>query len=225
MMVKTFRSLGHLQPPRAGWQDDGFDYTYSIASTTAKFFRFLYDKKGSEPGAEDLDAAKWKPNLKLSGIELSAEAKINQIEGKNGEVWRIGTRTTAQEVPDQLCVPLNKIIDLTKNLDTNGRLNWKVPAGNWTILRVGHTSTGQTNATGGAGTGLECDKFNPEAVKLQFDKWYGEAINQAGPELADKVLKIFHVDSWECGSQNWSANFREEFKTAERLRFDALFCP
>lgn len=217
---KNFRSLGHLQPPRAGWQDDGFDYTYSILPTTAKYYRFLYDKKGSEPGAEDLDAAKWKPSLKVRGIELSAEAKINQFEGKNGEVWRIGTRTTAQEVPDQLCVPLNQIINLTKNLDADGRLNWKIPAGNWTILRIGHTSTGQTNATGGAGKGLECDKFNPEAVKLQFDKWYGEAIRQAGPELAAKVLKIFHVDSWECGSQNWSLVFAEEFK--KRRSYDLL---
>jgi hypothetical protein len=27
------------------------------------------------------------------------------------------------------------------------------------------------------------------------------------------VLKYMHVDSWECGSQNWSDNFASEFKT------------
>src|SRR5207253_8483146 len=32
------------------------------------------------------------------------------------------------------------------------------------------------------------------------------------PALASSVVKIFHVDSWECGSQNWSPVFRNEFK-------------
>ncbi len=105
-------------------------------------------------------------------------------------------------------------------MDTAGHLNWQAPAGNWTILRIGHTSTGHTNATGGGGIGLECDKFNPEAIQLQFNSWFGEAAKQIGPELTNKVLKVFHVDSWECGSQNWSPVFREEFK--KRRGYDLI---
>ncbi|TKC10140.1 DNA-binding protein [Pedobacter polaris] len=208
---KTFRSIGRLEPPRHGWQDTDEDVTHSIVPTTAKFFRFVYDKTGSEPGSEDLDAAKWKPSLKLVNLELFAEAQINQFEGKNGSIWRISKRTTNEQLPSNLCVPLNKMINLTGKLKADGSLDWKAPKGNWTILRIGHTSTGQTNATGGAGAGLECDKFNPTAVKLQFNKWYGEALKHGGPEIASKVLSIFHVDSWECGSQNWSSNFKAEF--------------
>jgi hypothetical protein len=208
---KIFRSIGRLEPPRHGWQDTDEDVTHSIVPTTAKFFRFVYDKTGSEPGSEDLDAAKWKPSLKLVNLELFAEAQINQFEGKNGSIWRISKRTTNEQLPSNLCVPLNKMINLTGKLKADGSLDWKVPAGSWTILRIGHTSTGQTNATGGAGAGLEVDKFNPTAVKLQFDKWYGEALKHGGPEIASKVLSTFHVDSWECGSQNWSTNFKAEF--------------
>ncbi|MFC4211004.1 glycosyl hydrolase [Pedobacter lithocola] len=208
---KTFRSIGRLEPPRHGWQDTDEDVTHAIVPTTAKFFRFIYDKTGTEPGAEDLDAAKWKPSLKLLNLELSSEAKINQFEGKNGSVWRISKRSTANEIADKLCVPLSKIINLTDKLNPDGTLNWKAPTGNWTILRVGHTSTGHTNATGGGGMGLECDKFNPEAVKLQFDNWYGQALKHGGQEIAKKVLNVFHVDSWECGSQNWSPLFKAEF--------------
>ena len=208
---KTFRSIGRLEPPRHGWQDTDADVTHSIVPTTAKFFRFVYDKTGSEPGSEDLDAAKWKPSLKLVNLELFAEAQINQFEGKNGSIWRISKRTTNEQLPNNLCVSLNKMINLTGKLKPDGSLDWKVPAGNWTILRVGHTSTGQTNATGGAAIGLEVDKFNPTAVKLQFNKWYGEALKRGGPEIASKVLSMFHVDSWECGSQNWSSNFKAEF--------------
>ncbi|MBS1520886.1 MAG: DNA-binding protein [Bacteroidetes bacterium] len=208
----NFKPLTRLIPPRHGWQDGDAPITNDIVPTTAKYYRFVYNNEGSEPGSEDLDFAKWKPSLKLSGIELLAEPQINQYEGKTGEVWRVSKRTTVEQVPDALCIPKDKIIDITDKLDADGRLKWNMPSGDWTILRIGHSSTGHMNATGGTGKGLECDKFNPEAVKIQFDHWFGEAVRQAGPELARKVLKIFHVDSWECGSQNWSPVFAEEFK-------------
>ena len=213
---KTFRPIGRLTPPRHGWQDTDADVTHAIAPTTARFFRFVYDKTGSEPGSEDLDAAKWKPGLKLIGLELSAEPRINQFEGKSAAVWRVGERaipeSTSLPKGENLAVPLNRIINLTNKLKADGQLDWEAPAGSWTIMRIGHTSTGHTNATAGAGKGLECDKFNPEAIKLQFDSWFGEAQRQIGPELTKNVLKVFHVDSWECGSQNWSPAFGAEFK-------------
>ena len=209
---KTFRSIGRLEPPRTGWQDWDADYTHSIIPTTARFFRFIYDKSGTEPGAEDIDAAKWRPSLKITGIELSSEPKIHQYEGKNGGVWRISKRTTSEQLPQNICVPLNRINNITKSLDKNGKLTWQVPAGQWTIIRIGHTSTGHKNATGGGGKGLECDKFDPATIKVQFDNWFGNFYKKIDPALTSSVVKIFHVDSWECGSQNWSPVFRNEFK-------------
>lgn len=209
---QSFRSIGRLEPPRHGWQDTDADVTHAITPTTARYFRFVYDKIGSEPGAEDLDAAKWKPSLKLIGLELSSEPRIHQFEGKSGAVWRMSKRTSNAVIEAKMCVPRNKIIDLTSQLKADGQLDWDVPAGSWTIIRIGHTSTGHTNATAGAGKGLECDKFNPEAIKLQFDNWFGEAQRQIGNELSKTVLTTFHVDSWECGSQNWSPVFQTEFR-------------
>ncbi|RTQ51624.1 DNA-binding protein [Hymenobacter gummosus] len=216
---QTFRPVLRLTPPRSGWQDSSA-VTHALPTTTARFFRFRYDPAGSEPGGEDLDAAKWKPSLKVSEIRLSAEARINQYEGKNGEVWRVSPRSTARQLPDSLCVPLGKVLNLTDKLGADGRLSWTPPTGRWTILRVGHTATGYTNYTGGGALGLECDKFNPVAVQLQFDSWFGEALRQGGPELAGRVLKTLHVDSWECGSQNWSQNFAAEFQ--QRRGYDLL---
>ncbi len=206
-----FRSLGRLVAPRAGWQDDDADVTHAIVPTTARFFRFTYDPAGSEPGGEDLDSAKFKIGLKLQGITLSGSPRVNQYEGKTGEVWRVSRPTTTTQVPDNECVPLRSILNITDHLTADGHLVWDAPPGNWTILRIGHTSTGHQNETGGGGRGLECDKFNPEAVRLQFDHWFGETIRQVGPALAGRVLKVFHVDSWECGSQDWSPVFRAEF--------------
>ncbi|MEA5460385.1 glycosyl hydrolase [Arcicella sp. LKC2W] len=209
---QNFKTITRLESPRHGWQDTDADVTHAISPTTAKYFRFVYDKTGSEAGSEDLDAAKWKPVLKLIGLTLSSEPRIHQYEGKTGEVWRISKQTTTAQVADSLCIPLKNIINLTDKVDVNGQLNWNVPAGNWQIIRMGHTSTGHKNDTAGGGKGLECDKFNPEAITLQFENWFGEAQRQLGEELSKKALKVFHVDSWECGSQNWSSNFLTEFK-------------
>jgi len=208
----NFRKIVQLEPPRQGWQNDLFPMTNSIPPTTARFFRFVYDNSGSEPGSEDMDAAKWKQSLKIKGIWLSSEARIHQYEAKNGSTWRLASRTTDNQLPDNICIETGKLVDISSYMDKNGKLNWKAPKGDWTILRMGHTSTGHTNETGGKGAGLECDKFNPVAIRLQFNSWFGKAVEVAGEDLASRVLKIFHVDSWECGSQNWSSNFRDEFK-------------
>lgn len=217
---KNFRFITKLEPPRHGWQDYISEMTHAIPSTTARYFRFYYSNVGAEPGAEDLDAAKWKPIFKTTGIELSGTPRIHQFEGKTGEVWRVSKRTTNNQIADGLCVPMDKVINLTNHLDKNGRLAWTTPLGKWTILRIGHTSTGKTNYIGGKGKGLECDKFSAKAAEIQFDGWFGETIRQVGPVLAARVLKVFHVDSWECGSQNWSAGLRDEFK--KRRGYDMM---
>ncbi|MCF8339383.1 MAG: DNA-binding protein [Chitinophagaceae bacterium] len=206
-----YTTVCKLIPPRHGWQDTDEDYTNSIPSVTATYFRFVYDKKGTEPGAEDLDAAKWKPSLKVMGIYLSDEPVINQFEAKNGSVWRVSSNTTTEQIPQETAIPLNKIINISNKMDAAGVIHWKAPPGNWVIVRIGHTSTGHTNYTGGAALGLECDKFNPAAVKLQFNNWFAKAFSQTDSALAKSVLKVLHVDSWECGSQNWSTSFPKAF--------------
>lgn len=206
-----FTDACRLEPPRLGWLDLDAAATHRIPELTSRFFRFVFDPEGSEPGAEDLDDAKWKPALKIAGIELSGETKIGQFEGKSGAIWRIARRDTEAGIPVSACIDPEKMIRLSTKLSPDGRLTWEVPAGDWVILRMGHTSTGHVNYIGGAGKGLECDKLNPEVVRFQFDQWFGEAFRQVGPELASNVLKRFHVDSWECGSQNWSPVFQTEF--------------
>ncbi|WP_200975676.1 glycosyl hydrolase [Echinicola sp. 20G] len=217
---KDFEEVTRLKPPRHGWQDWDYDYTHSIPEITAKYFRFIYDKEGTEPGAEDLDAAKWKPSLKVKTIALSTSPKISQYEGKSAAAWRMSERTDAGVIPTEDCVPMEQVLDISGQMGENGQLTWQAPQGKWKIMRFGYTSTGHTNYTGGGAKGLEVDKFSAEAVKFQFDQWFGEAIRTAGPELAERVLKIFHIDSWEAGSQNWSPVFREEFQ--KRRGYDIL---
>ena len=218
---KNFKSLGRLTTPRHGWQDVDAFYTHSIVPTKAKYFRFVYDPEGSEPGAEDLDPAKWNQGLKVAKIYLSNEPLIDNYQGKSGAIWRLSPQTSTEQIGKTDCVEQSKMINISKVVDAKGVLNWKAPSKeNWRIIRFGHTSTGHENATAGAGRGLEVDKFNAEAVRFQLDHWFGEMMRTAGPELASKVVKILHMDSWECGSQNWSPVFQAEFK--KRRGYDVV---
>ncbi|MBK8951658.1 MAG: hypothetical protein IPM85_04350 [Chitinophagaceae bacterium] len=88
------------------------------------------------------------------------------------------------------------------------------------MVRVGHTSSGYMNTTAGGGKGLECDKFSETAATTQFINWFEKIYTQLDPADAKDVIKLFHIDSWECGSQNWSSNFAAEF--IKRRGYDLL---
>ncbi|NLE39105.1 MAG: glycosyl hydrolase family 43, partial [Pirellulaceae bacterium] len=110
-------------------------------------------------------------------------------------------------------IPSANIIDLTSRVDADGRLQWDVPEGNWTVLRLGHTTTGRQNhPCTPHGVGLECDKLSKEAMEKHFDGFLAKLIADVGP-LAGKSLIGTHIDSWEVGSQNWTPKLREEFKS------------
>ena len=223
----NYRFVKQLVPARQGWQNTDENSTHSIPATTARYFRFYWTPEGSEPGSEDMDAAKWKPNLKIKQLRLHQEARLNQWEGKAGLVWRVAESTREEEIGKEDCYSLSQVINLTEQYKNAPASHSKektitavLPKGKWKLLRMGHSATGHTNATGGGGKGLECDKFNPRTVRKQFDNWFAQAFVKTHPEVARRVLKYMHVDSWECGSQNWSDSFAKEFRT--RRGYDLL---
>ena len=209
----SFRNLRQLTPPLQGWQNTtpnlkgSNHYTYALPETTARRFRFCWTPEGTPPGAEDMDAAKWAPVLKLNDIRLSAESVIDQYESKNGSVWR--------SIPTSSSY--NDVFAPKGNYSPPSEGGVGERSSMVRILRFGHTTTNQQNATAGGAKGLECDKFSLEAVNKQLDGWFGQFMQRP---LARDVIRFMHVDSWECGSQNWSKNFPEEFK--KRRGYDIL---
>ena len=200
----TFRQIKQLTPPRQGWQNTGFSTTFSFPPTYAKYFRFEWTPEGTEPGAEDLDAAKWKPVLRLKDLRLGTLPTIDNWEGKAGYVWRIAPDTPAEDLREKDYIYASDLVNIPLDGDI---VDVELIGGTWRILRIGHTSTGQTNATAGGGKGLECDKFSSQAVEKQIDNWFGKFMQRPH----HNVIKYIHVDSWECGSQNWGYNFLNEF--------------
>ena len=94
----------------------------------------------------------------------------------------------------------------------DGRLRWEAPPGAWTILRIGHTTTGKENvAASAAGRGLECDKLDPAGIELHFDTVIKRVLADAEAAGAG-ALRSLEIDSYEAGMQNWTRNFPPEFE-------------
>jgi hypothetical protein len=200
-----FHTVKQLTPPRQGWQNTGYNTTFSIPPCQVKYVRLEWSPEGSEPGAEDLDAAKWKPVLRLKGVKFGSWPLIDNWEGKAGYVWRLAPETPEVDLPMDDFLRPQDVVAFKMQGDY---ADVTLPEGTWRILRMGHTSTGHTNATAGGAKGLECDKFSRKAVEKQLDRWFGLFINRPN----HKAIQYLHVDSWECGSQNWSKNFAQEFE-------------
>ena len=108
-----------------------------------------------------------------------------------------------------------RVTDLTEQLGEDGILRWEVPEGDWTVLRIGYTTTGAMNAPATrAGRGLECDKMDTSALNSHFRAFPAMLAETAG-EFTGNTFEYLFIDSWECRYQNWTRNFPAEF---ERLR-------
>lgn len=212
----NYRFVRQLQPARQGWQNTDAQATYAVPATTARYFKFHWTPEGSDPGSEDMDAAKWKPTLKVGDIQLSSTAVIDGYEGKSGLVWRV---PQPFGVADAECVKPENMIMLSPHSTLNTKHS-TLNTEHYRVIRMGHASTLHTNATGGGGRGLECDKFSRAAIQKQISHWFGAIYNHASADVAKRVLKRLHVDSWECGCQNWSSNFAAEFK--QRRGYDLM---
>jgi len=211
----SFRTIGRLEYPKHGWQTDLTTLTHAVPQTTARYFRLVHHElTAQQPYEEEYDFGQ-DTRLRFYSIVLSSEPRIHHFQAKNGAQWAISRETTAADVPDTACVKATGIEDLTTQLSADGTLAWTPPPGRWRILRIGYSTTGTMNSAAGGAQGLECDRFNAGAVKLQFDSWFGKALARVGPHYAGKVLHVIHVDSWEAGAQNWSPGFAGDFR---RLR-------
>ncbi|MCE5185587.1 MAG: hypothetical protein LLF76_05620 [Planctomycetaceae bacterium] len=110
-------------------------------------------------------------------------------------------------------IPVRDMVDLTDQMDSEGRLQWAVPEGHWMIMRMGSRFTGaETRPAPQPGLGMECDKFSQEALEHHFDNFIGKLLEQVGPRSNEHGWTTLHMDSWEMGSQNWTQNFVEEFE-------------
>ncbi len=142
----------------------------------------------------------------------------NRIDGIRSkamfETAGIGAPTRGS-FPAESTIPRDRVMFLPATPAPDGSVAWDVPAGNWTLLRLGHTSTGAENAPAPrSGRGLECDKLSPAGIEAQFAAMMEPLAADSGihPGRKGAGLVATHIDSWENGSQNWTPHMRSEFQ-------------
>ena len=140
-------------------------------------------------------------------------------------IWRqvkpyLPTSARYEEPGPSGVIPPDGILDLTRQLKPDGSLDWNVPAGDWTIVRMGRRPTGASSRPApSTALGLECDKFDVKALEEHLGQYVGKLLQKISPRAKAYGLTTLHMDSWESGAQNWTPSFLEEFK--KRRGYDA----
>ena len=174
----------------------------SFAPTESKFYRIVFNSITTTTLT----------NLRVCDIALDMSERIEGFTAKSG-LGVTAFDPDVKPVGPEATVDPAQVIDLTSKMDGSGRLNWAAPEGRWTVLRLGHTSTGKDNHPAPEeGRGLECDKLSTAGITSQFDGLVKKLLEDSGPD-AHKTMTYTHIDSWEVGCQNWTTAMREEFKT------------
>ncbi len=195
--AKVWRPVCPL--PGNGYQQDSWtQQTVAFPAATARYFRMKINVTTD--------------TLKLVDVALRGESRIDQWEKKSGNVadFSYPDHTPAYSA-DEVIDPA-KMIDISKNVDASGKLTWTPPPGNWTILRLGHTSTGAGTKHGRPeNLGLECDKLSAAATKVQYFH-YVDVLQRELQRVPGAKLIGINMDSAEHGSQNWTGDFEAQFE-------------
>lgn len=205
------RRVAFIDMPAANWQDDQ-PLSIACAETPSDSYRIEISNLHE---------------MTLPYIHFYSAARQQNWESE--AAWTL-RRIVREEYPQQdprSWVDPSTIVDISNHMDSSGKLNWVVPAGNWTVLRIGHVNTGQKNGPAPPeATGWEATKLHPSGIRANFDGYVGRLIKGDGA-LKDGLLQGVLLDSWECKTQTWTADldkiFDNQWSYALRSRLPALF--
>ena len=172
--------------------------TLDIPTTTARFFRVVYDKKPP----------------RMPEIELSPMTRINHAEEKAGYATPSDMMDFVTPEVGSDAVATDAVVDITQYMDTEGNLSWKAPKGNWRILRFGYTLTGKTNHPAPKeATGLEVTKIDKEAFSDFLEHYISLYQDKANGDDRRHVPQYLLIDSYEAGHETWTPRMMQEFES------------
>jgi hypothetical protein len=182
---------------------DDWAHNMSFKPISARYFRISGDA-----------------SMTVKELYLSETQLINNFLGRTAISRSEEDKLESLGMPDKdMIIDSSKILDLSSFFDPNTEtLRAYLPAGTWTIMRFGYTSTGAFNTPASKeGTGLEVDKLSRKAFKSFFDVFNLKVIENS-KKIAPNALQYIEIDSFEKGGQNWTENFDSIFK--QRYAYD-----
>ncbi|CAN7267352.1 glycosyl hydrolase [Phenylobacterium sp. LjRoot225] len=201
--------------------------TASFAPVTAKRFRLVFARgratnrsltpaPGADPtAAMGMGGVRPRPP-QLAEFRLLPQARINAFEQKAGFTLVENYYGLDDHVgSDVKGLAPGEVVDLTGRVGADGMLEWIPPPGRWTVLRLGYSLTGKTNAPASPeATGLEVDKYDAEAVTDYLETYFAGYREATGDALfGARGVRALVMDSIEVGPSNWTPRMLEQFQT------------
>ena len=198
-------SGGPWNPPANGMKVIRF--TETAAKGPSRFSGVLPREKKDNGFYDDIAVLAYptpKGKAKLSNLPEKMFASRGNVK-----------RDTKSVAKDAL-VAKDAVIDLTSKMKKDGSLEWDVPAGDWTILRIGYICNGRCNHPASEkGRGLEVDKLSASAMDYHFEQYVTRLCKTLGIEpgkIGETGFNNILVDSYEVGMQNWTQGFDKTFE-------------
>ena len=127
----------------------------------------------------------------------------------------------AASTPGEQDTDLNRVTDLSAQVDQTGRIDWRPPnKGAWEILRIGYTDSDvRVSTSSDTWQGLAIDYLDRGAFDTYWDHTVAPLLNVARPYLKTTLVNLA-TDSWEVGGTNWTERFAAGFR--ERRGYDPI---
>lgn len=191
-----WRRISRRRMPQSTWQDEKC-ISLSLPATTSRRFKVMFEHRHP---------------LVLSSLRFFSGARPDNWEAESARTLRGLMDGGGAPLGSGDAVDPARIIDLTRKHAGDGVLNWKVPEGRWTVLRIGNVNSGLRNHPAPPeATGWECDKLSKSGADVHFDGFIGKLIAPGGP-LHGGLLGGILMDSWECEAQTWTPGLDRTFE-------------
>ena len=186
--------------------------TYAFPRTTARFWRVVMQPHPPSGFGAMLGVPPAK-GIAVSELELSAAPRVNrwQEKAQYGILDDYGAAIASPQTSD--AIDVDDVVDITSRMKKDGTLDWQVPEGRWTVLRMGYSLLGTKNHPASPeATGYEVDKLNRTHVGSYIEHYTGQIRGALGP-LYGKSFRYLLLDSYEAGLENWTDDMIAQFRT------------
>lgn len=116
-----------------------------------------------------------------------------------------------EDQPFNKLILASKIIDLTNFANSDGRLTWNVPNGNWTIVRFGHTVALKDQVVAADScNGLDVDNLGRQGVQ-QYEEHFLKPFFEQTLPFHGRSFEGTAIDKVEVGHLQWTRAMTTEF--------------
>jgi hypothetical protein len=194
--------LKNVDMPQSNFQDDRPITLACSEIPGIKKYRILIDNKNY---------------MELTSLRLLSAAKKHNWESEAGWTLRSIVRNGQHpQQSDAAFIKPDNILDISDKMNKDGKLIWKSPKGDWTIIRFGHVNAGKKNGPAPPeGTGWEANKLAKSGADAHFAGYIGRLAKEGGP-LAGGLLNGMLIDSWEAHTQSWTPGMDKEFERVSK---------